>query len=273
MPQEARLWRVDIVLGPILWLSFYFLPPQVSTALLWCNLPWWCTASWQTQKHGAMFPWTETIIHNKPFFPIVLSYFDRVMKCARMYNTIHVIITLFWLWYEGIEEGEVNFVRWHTEGIQLVCFSLKVIFWPCVLCSTPQRAMSSSLLHSMKGTIHNFLGKEPHYPEHLGFRCCIRHTCFSSSLVPTFAWQQPWGICLCTLLIGLHFMDVGALVSSYLLYNPGHFSLIDSLALHPHVAMPRSSLWKCQDCFPFFSESCLVLKLIVKAYPGLRLLI
>lgn len=139
--------------------------------------------------------------------------------------------------------------------------------------STPQRAMFSILLHSMKGTIHNSLGEEPHYPEHLGFRYYFQHTCFNSSLAPTFAWQLPWGICLCTLLTGLQFMDVGALVPFYSLHNPGHFSLIDSLALHPHVIMPRSSLWKCQDCFPFFSESCLVLKLRVKVYPGFRLLI
>lgn len=203
------------------------------------------------------------MIHNKPFLPIVLSYFDIVMKCAHMYNTINVIIILFWLWYEGIEKG-----KWlcHTEGIRLVCFSLKVIFWPCVLYSTPQRAMFSILLHSMKGTIHNSLGEEPHYPEYLGFRCYFQHTCFNSSLAPTFAWQLPWGICLCTLLTGLQFMDVGALVPSYSLRNSGHFSLIDSLALYPHVIMPRSSLWKCQDCFPFFSECCLVLKLRVKVY-------
>lgn len=272
MPPEASPGRVDIVPGPILWLSFYFLP-----ATMWAQHSSDATFHGDVLllgrlRNGAKFPWTKTMIHNKPFFPIVLSYFDIVMKCAHMYNAINVIITLFWLWYEGTEEKEINFVRRHIEGIQLLCFSLKVIFWPCVLCAIPQRAMFSILLHSMKGTIHNSLGKEPHYPEHLGFRCYFQHNCFSSSLAPTFAWQMPWGIRLCTLSIGLHFMDVGALVLSYLL-NPGHFSLIDSFAIHPHVIMPRNSLWKWQDCFPFFSESCLVLKLTVKAYPGFRLLI
>lgn len=210
------------------------------------------------------------MIHNKPSLPIVFSYFDIVMKCAHMYNTINVITTFFWLWYEGIEKGKWLCQVAHRGHTAFLFFSQSHFLTMCVLLYTSENnVFYSPAFHER----YHSLRKEPHYPERLGLRFYFQHTCFNSSLAPTFAWQLPWGICLWTLLIGLHFMDVGALVPSYSLHNPGHFSLIDSLTLYPHLIMPRSSLWKCQDCFSFFSESCLVLKLRVKVYPGFRLLI
>lgn len=76
------------------------------------------------------------MIHDKPSFSIVLSYFDVVMKCGYTDDRVDVMIVLFLPYYEGTREGEVSFARRLAGGVQLVCYSLRANF-----CTIPQRAV------------------------------------------------------------------------------------------------------------------------------------